>query len=170
MVPARKLFITAIVLVALSGCAREGVVPPSLAPRAAEQIDPRLPVERAQTSRPQDESLRRTIAKLVEEAKSGDVRFRAVLGATQRLANNAGKPQSESWIAAQQALSGLEAARTATARSLAEIDALGAERIHATGAVGDSDSAAIDAATTEVGAIDARQAAEIKAITTRLAR
>ena len=128
---------------------------------------PRLPVERAQTSRPQDESLRRTIAKLVEEAKSGDVRFRAVLGATQRLANNAGKPQSESWIAAQQALSGLEAARTATARSLAEkIDALGAERIHATGAVGDSDSAAIDAATTEVGAIDARQAAEIKAITT----
>src|SRR5205085_1897727 len=102
----------------LSGCASPGGPPPSLAPRAAEAIDPRAPVVRPINDRPVDAALARRLAELVSQARSGDSAFRGQAETAQRLAAAAGPPQSESWIAAQQALSAAIDARAPTTTAL----------------------------------------------------
>jgi hypothetical protein len=105
---------------------------------------------------------------LLGHARAGDAAFRATLGEAQRLTAAAGARQSESWIAAQQALSIAVAARGATTRALADIDALGSERLAAQGGLGSGDFAALQAAAAEVSAIDRRQAESIEALQRRL--
>jgi hypothetical protein len=150
------------------GCAPQNWTPPSLAPRAAEAIDPRIPVVRPMNDRPVNAALASRLAELVTQARVGDSAFRSQAEAAQRLAEAAGPKQSESWIAAQQALSAAIEARAPTATALGDIDTLGADKLQAQGGLAPADLAAIRSAGEEVGALDQRQAETVRAIAQRL--
>ena len=156
------------ILVTTGACSVPGGAPPSLLPRAAETIDPRLPVERPVNDRRVDASLAGRLADLVNEARGGDAAFRPAADQAERLADAAGGPRSESWVTAQEALSAAIAARAPTVRALNAIDSLGADRLQTQGGLAPADLAAIRDAGTEVGAIDHRQAQIIAAIQRRL--
>jgi len=152
----------------LSACSAPGGPYPSLQPRAAEAIDPRVPVERPINDRPVKASLSARLAELVSEAHAGEAAFEPVAEQAERLANAAGAPQSESWIAAQVALSAAIAARKPTATALGDIDALGATALKTQGGIAPSDLSAIQRAAAEVASIDQRQADRISTIQRRL--
>jgi hypothetical protein len=163
--------LTTLVLVgALAACSHSTLNSPSLAPRAAEAIDPRLPVERALIERPVSESLCQRLARLVAQARAGDGAYRAALGPAERAAAAAGPSRSESWVSAQLALSVLEAARAATPKALADIDAIAGEAVANKGAIGASDLAAVRAAADEAGALDQAQRATIARLSARIGR
>ena len=166
----RTAAIPTLVLIALGACAAPGGAPASLQPRAAEAIDPRVPVAGAVNDRPVDARLAARLAELVTQAHAGNSAFESAAAQAERLAAAAAGPQSESWIVAQEALSGAIAARAPTVRALGDIDALGAEKLQAQGGLAPSDLAAIQRAGGEVGALDRRQAARIAAVQARLAR
>ena len=155
-------------LAILGACSSSGGPVPSLQPRAAERIDPRVAVERPMNDRPVTPALAGRLAELVVQAKSGDAAFGAVAEQARRLADSAGAPKSESWIAAQEALSAAVAARAPTANALGAIDALGASNLQTQGGLAPNDLAAIQSAAAEVGALDRRQAEAIAAIQNRL--
>jgi hypothetical protein len=69
-------------------------------------------------------ALRDRVAGLVAEARRGDAAFEAAYGVAAPLARAAGGSGSESWIAAQEALSRAEAARRPTALALAGLNQL----------------------------------------------
>ena len=108
------------------------------------------------------------LAQLVTQAHDGDAAFGPVAEQARTLAEAAGAPKSESWIAAQEALSAAVAARAPTASALGAIDALGAIRLQNQGGLAPNDLAAIQDAAAQVGAIDLRQAETIAAIQQRL--
>ena len=157
-----------IVLLTLSACAAPGGPYPSLRPRAAEAIDPRVPVTRPMNERPVSASLANRLAALVGQAQSGETAFEGPASEAERLASSAGPPQSESWISAQEALTAAIAARKATASALGDIDELGATALQMQGGLAPKDLAAIKAAAATVGAIDSRQSERIDAIQKRL--
>ena len=159
----------ALLSLCLSACAtapRAGE--PSLAPRAAEAVDPRVPIPSEVVAGPADPALVARIAELLAEVRSGDAAFQSAAQNAEALAAAAGPAQSESWIAAQEALSGLVAARGPVTRAIADLDALAATRLAATGGILPGDLAAIHAATTEAGAIGQRQAEVIDRLQARL--
>ena len=88
------------------------------------------------------------------EANGGNDAFRSAAAEAQRLAAAAGTPQSESWIAAQQALSAAVAARAPTTRALGDIDEAAAVALKARGDLSPADLAAVEAAAGEVAALD----------------
>jgi len=153
---------------ALTGCAASALQPPSLGPRAAEAIDPRVPVPEPQLSTVIDPGLAGQLSALVAQAQAGDSQFRAVAPSAQQAAASAGAQQSESWVVAQQALSRLVAARGPVARALGDIDALSATRIQQSGGIAAADMRAIQAAAARVGEIDRSEAALIDQLQTRL--
>ena len=159
------LFLT---LVLLGACASPGGPYPSLQPRAAEAIDPRVPVERPINDRPVTPALAARLAELVAQARGGEAAFEPAMAEAERLAASAGAPQSEGWTVAQQALSAAIEARGPTASALGDVDALGANALQTQGGIAPNDLAAIQGAAAEVGAIDSRQAARIKALQVRL--
>ena len=163
-----RLLIGLFLASALSACASPGGPYPSLAHRAGEGVDPRVAVERPMNQRPVSAALASRLAELVVQARSGDAAFAAAADEAERLAASAGAPQSEGWVAAQQALSSAIAARGPTTAAIGDIDALGATRLQAQGGLAPNDLAAIKSAGAEVGAIDQRQADRIKAIQARL--
>jgi hypothetical protein len=152
----------------LSACSTSGGPYPSLQPRASEQVDPRVPVARPVNERPVRAALASRLAELVGEARAGDESFRPAADQAERLAAGAGGPQTESWVAAQQALTAAIAAGGPTRIALGDIDALGATALATQGGIAPNDLAAIKSASAEVAAIDQRQAARIKAIQARL--
>jgi hypothetical protein len=152
----------------LSACASPGGPYPSLRPRAAEAIDPRVQPVRPMNQRPVSPALARRLAALVDAARSGDAAFDGPASTAERLAATAGAPQSDSWIEAQEALTAAIAARKATATALGDIDELGATALQAQGGLAPNDLAAIKSAAAEVGALDQRQAERIDAIQKRL--
>ncbi len=156
------------VLAALSSCAAPGGPYPSLQPRAAERIDPRIPVERPVNDRPASAELVARLDALIAEARAGDAAFGGPAENGRRLAEAAGAPRSESWIAAQQALSAAVAARAPVGTALADVDALGADKVQAQRGLSPSDLKAIKDAGAAIGAIDAREAQVIAAIQRRL--
>lgn len=162
-----RAFAVILPIVLLGACAGP-VAPPSLLPRAAESIDPRLPVVRPMNDRPVDPALAGRLAELVNQAKSGDAAFQPAADEAERLAAAAGGRQSESWIAAHEALSAAIAARDPTVAALSAIDALGADKLQAQGGLAPNDLAAIKDAGNAVGEIDKRQAGVIAAIQRRL--
>ena len=155
-------------IAALAACGTPGWPPPSLLPRPAEAIDPRVPVVNPINDRPVDAALAARLAALVAQAREGDAAFGPAIAQAERLAAAAGAPQSESWIAAQQALTVAVAARAPTAEALGAIDALGANKLDAQGGLAPNDLAAVQQAGAEVGAIDRRQAERVSAIQRRL--
>lgn len=162
----RRALIIAVML--LSACASLGGPYPSLQPRSAEKIDPRVPVERPMNNRPASSALSARLATLVAQARGGDAAFTNAAAVAERLAASAGAPQSESWIAAQEALTAAVAARKPTAIALGDIDEIGATALQTQGGIAPNDLAAIDAAAREVAELDQRQVDRIKAIQSRL--
>ena len=151
-------------LAAIAACSAPGGPYPSLQPRPAEAIDPRVPVVHPINDRPVTASLAAQLAALVDQARSGTATFDSATAEAERLAANAGAPQSEGWIAAQEALTAAIAARKPTATALGDIDALAAATLQGQGGFAPSDLTAIEIAQAEVAALDARQAARIDAV------
>lgn len=152
----------------LAACSAGGGQPPSLQPRAAERIDPRVPVDRPMNDRPATPALAERLEGLVEQARAGQGRFAAAIDSAERLAASAGAPQSEGWIVAQEALSAAVEAGAPAATALGAIDSLGASLLAEQGGLAPSDQRAIAEAASIVGEIDRRQAAAIAAIKARL--
>ena len=157
-----------LLLVAASACTQPGGPPPSLAPRPAEAIDPRVPIESSVPAAPVDAALAARLTEIVAEARAGDEAFRQAAVTAERLAAAAGSPRSESWVVAQQALSSAVAARAPTTRALADLDALAATAIATQGGIAPANFAAIQSASAEVGRIDREQAERIEALQARL--
>jgi hypothetical protein len=164
----RGLFSIVIALL-LSACASAGGPYPSLQPRAAEVIDPRVKPNRPINDRPVIPAIATRLAELVDEARSGQTMFEPAAAQAERLAATAGSPQSESWIAAQEALSAAIAAGQRTSTALADIDAVGAAALQTNRGIAPNDLKAIDSAAAEVSRIANGQAGRIAAIKRRLA-
>nr|MBA3510889.1 hypothetical protein [Sphingomonas sp.] len=73
MPPVRSLAFATIF--ALAGCAAAPGPGPSLAPRTAEAIDPRVPVEGSGVQAPVDRALANRLAELIGLARQGDSAF-----------------------------------------------------------------------------------------------
>ncbi|HET7709926.1 MAG TPA: hypothetical protein VFK50_10430 [Sphingomicrobium sp.] len=152
----------------LGACSASLVNAPSLAPRAAEAIDPRVPIPDAVAPGPASPALSARLAALVGQARAGDSGFHSAATEAERLADSAGDPQSESWVVAQQALSVAVAAREPVTKALGDIDGIGSAELASKGSISPADQAAIAAAAAAVGNIDRRQAARIDQIQRRL--
>src|SRR5579884_2158566 len=74
----------------LGACSSPGGPYPSLRPRAAEAIDPRVPVTRPMNERPVTPALASRLAVLVDEAESGEAAFDGPASEAERLAAAAG--------------------------------------------------------------------------------
>lgn len=158
----------------LGGCASQGTFP-SLAPRAVEmemagpdQPLPPCAVGAGVAAAPEkpvpapvadDPALRSRIGELVATARTGDTAFTATLDDLGSAIAGAGAAGSESWIAAQLALSRSEAARAPTATALADLTALALSK--AAGPVSEADRQVLGSAIAEVETMSARQIAEI---------
>ena len=154
----------------LAGCSSTPVAAPSLAPRPAESIDPRVPVPELAIPTSPTGGLVQQLERLVAQAQSGDAAFRPLADRARELAASAGPKESESWVVAQQALSAAVAARAPVASAVGDIDALGAQRIQKLGGIGLADLNAIDAAAAKVAEIDSREAAALDGIQRLLSR
>ena len=162
----RSIVLTGLAL--LSACSTPAVNAPSLAPRAAEAIDPRLPIPDIVSAGPASPDLVARLNALVGQARAGDASFQAAAAEAERLAAGAGDPQSESWVVAQQALSAAVAARAPVTQAMGDIDAIGSTELASKGSVAPADQAALAAAAATVGEIDRRQAAVIDRLQRRL--
>jgi hypothetical protein len=151
-----------------AGCAAPAGNPPSLAPRAAEAIDPRVPIPNEVIIGPADATLSAHLTALVDQAQAGDSAFSVAAAEAERLALAAGSSQSESWVVAQQALSVAQSARAPTTRALGDIDEIAATALEQKGGIPPGNLAAIRTAASTVSAIDNRQSARIEAIENRL--
>jgi len=155
-------------LLALSACSSPGGPYPSLRPRAAEQIDPRVEVRRPMNERAVSPALASRLAALLDQARSGNAAFEGSIGEAERLAASAGAPQSEGWIAAEEALTAAIAARKPTTTALADIDDLAGSALQTQRGIAPSDLAAIKSAAAEAGTLDERQAARVAAVQVKL--
>src|SRR5687767_5148477 len=99
------LFLLAVPL--LAACSTTTSPEPSLAPRAAEAIDPRVPISDETPPGTLDPALTGRLSVLVAEVRSGAPAFVAREAEASRLAAAAGPMASESWIAAELALTRL---------------------------------------------------------------
>ena len=142
---------------------------PSLAPRAAEAIDPRLPVEVAVDPRPVDPALAARLSALLAEARASAAAFDSAEPAARAKAAAAGEPESESWVAAQAALSELDRARAPFARAIADLDELRSASARSGDRASPADIAALEAAAAELLAVSERQSAALDSIRRRIA-
>ena len=152
----------------LAACAAPVGPSPTLAPRAAEAIDPRVPVEKPVIVNAPSATLQAQLANLISEAQAGDAAFNAAASAAERSAAGSGGPGSEGWVQGQQALSAAQAARIRTTRALGDIDAIAASSLQKTGGMQAGDLIAVQQASAAVADIDRRQAERLKAIQVRL--
>ncbi len=153
----------------LAACSAPSGPYPSLAPRAAEAIDPRVPIPSEVLVGPADANLTAHLAALVDQAQAGDAAFSDAAATAERLAAAAGSSQSESWVAAQQALSAAQAARGPTTRALGDIDGLAATALEPRGGMPAGNLAALPAAAARVAEISRRLGERLDAIEARLA-
>jgi hypothetical protein len=157
------------VAIGLIGCAASTATnEPSLARRSAEAIDPRVPIPSNPTPGPVDPAISARLAALVASGESGARAFDALVGQAETLAGAAGPARSESWVLAQQAVSGLEGARAASTRALSDIDGITSSRIASDTGLTYADLAAVEAASAELRALTDRQSAIIDRLSARL--
>lgn len=158
-------------LLALAACSTPGAQrEPSLAPRAAESIDPRVPVPGEVPLGPVTPELAARLEALVATVRSGTGEFDARAAEASRLAAGAGPQASDSWIAAQQALSRLIEQYGVTTRAAADIDELAAMRLVNQRGIAAADREAIAAAAATVAEINRTQSATIARIRLSLSR
>lgn len=156
------------IVIAAGACTAPAVKAPSLAPRVAESIDPRLRIGNAAPVRPPRAALVSRLSALVAQARAGEPAFQAAAAEAERLAAAAGDQQSESWVLAQQALSVVVAAREPVTRALGDIDAIGSVELATRGALAPADQAALAEAAATVSEIDRRQAELVDRLQRRL--
>ncbi len=154
----------------LGACASHRVSLEGLRPRAAEAIDPRVPLPTEAVGKPADSSIAGRIAAAERQARDGAAQFDALLPAARAAAANASGNGSESWIAAQQLLSALVGARAPVSDALADLDALAGGRVESVGDLGVTDREQLFAASGRLSAIDANQQSALATLRTRLAR
>ena len=154
-------------IIVVTACTSPAGPYPSLQPRSAEAIDPRVPVVRPMNDRPVSHGLASRLSALVEQVHAGDAAFSSAIDVAEHLAAGAAAPQSERWIAAQEALTAAIAARRPTATALGAIAEIGATALRNQGGMAPSDLAAIESAQAQVGSIDRQQADRIEAIQKR---
>jgi hypothetical protein len=154
----------------VAACSTRSTPEPSLAPRAAEAIDPRLPIPDTIPAGTVDPALAARLSALVDEVRTGSAQFGAQAAEADGLAAAAGPIASESWVAAQSALSRLVEQYGVTTRAAADIDALAAERLASQHWMRPADREAIAAAAAEVAAISDSQSASIGRLTDQLER
>jgi len=142
---------------------------PSLAPRPAEAIDPRVPIPNNVPTGLVDAALAARLNNLVGQAQAGVPLFQARRANAERLAAAAGPIAGEGWVAAQQALSLLIEQYGVTTNAAADIDALAANRLDGQRWITPADQQAIAAAAATVAAISDHQAAIIERLKNRLA-
>jgi hypothetical protein len=164
----RAPIFVALMLALPAACSAPGGPYPSLQPRAAELIDPRVPVERPVNDRPVTEALATQLRALVAQARAGAGPFDRAADQAQTAAASAGPIHGEGWISAQEALSGAIAARKPVATALADVDAIGATALQRQGGIAPNDLDAIRSAAAEIGALDRAQAARIDSIQRQL--
>ena len=155
-------------MLVLTGCSSAGGPYPSLQPRAAEAIDPRVQPVRPINDRPVAAALAGQLADLVAQARAGESAFEPLVSRAEQLASTAGAPQSEGWISAQEALSAAIAARSPTATAEADIDAISATAIQRNGGIAPNDLKAIQDAAADVATIARGQTERIDAMKKRL--
>jgi hypothetical protein len=143
---------------------------PSLAPRAAEAIDPRLPVPNTSGQLPASAELRAVAEGLLAQARAGTDEFNRAAAAAEQAASAAGGRDSDSWVRAQQLLSAAVAARSPVTNALGDIDELAARAVRDQGGLVPADLDNIRAIAGQIASIDSGQAARIAAIQARLAR
>jgi hypothetical protein len=143
---------------------------PSLAPRPTEAIDPRVPIASDGPSGAANAELAGQLAAQVDAARSGVPAFNARQEAAERLAAGAGPMASESWVAAEGALSLLVEQYGVTTRAAANIDELGSSRLQNQRWISLADQQALAAAAAEVAAISNSQAGAIDRLKNQLAR
>jgi hypothetical protein len=148
----------------LPGCFRPAGHAPSLAPRATEAIDPRVPLPGNRTVDPADPGLRSLIDATLARGLGGNKAFEDAMARAELLARAAGGQGSESWVAAQQALSAAIAERARSTLALSDIDALAAQRLQSNGDLRPGDLQAIEAASNTVSTIDRAQARRVAAV------
>jgi hypothetical protein len=153
---------------AMAGCSVPGGPFPSLQPRAAEAIDPRLPVDRPMNARPVDSGLAAKLDSLVGQARSGDAAFMPLMARAEQLAGSAGAVHSEGWIAAEEALTAAIAARGPVSRAMGDVDALGGGRLQSDRGMAPSDFGAMQAAASEIAMLDQREQDRVDAVRRRL--
>ena len=157
-------------LLLIAACSSTVTREPSLAPRAAESIDPRVPIPDAVPTGAVSPALAQQLQALVEAARAGTAAFNAQESEASRLAAAAGPMASESWIAAQQALSRLVERHGVTTRSAGDIDALAGSRLEGQRWIRPADREAIAAAAAEVASINESQSNAIQRLSGQLAR
>ncbi len=143
---------------------------PSLAPRPAEAIDPRVPVPEPVLATNPDPALVARLDSLVVQAQAGDAAFAPLAEQARTLARASGAAQSESWVVAQQALSAAIAARRPVAQAVGDVDAMAADTVDSLGGIGAANLKAIKSAAARIAEIDNREAASVSAIQALLAR
>lgn len=159
-----------LILPLAAACSITSSPEPSLAPRAAEAIDPRIPIPDESATGPVDPALAGRLSALVGEVRAGVAAFEEREAAATRLAADAGPVSSEGWIAAEQALSRLVEQHGVTTRAAADIDALASSRLDRQHWIAPADRQAIEAAAAEVASISAGQAEAIDRLKNQLAR
>jgi len=163
MLPRHRLAtVTPLALSALlAGCAASGSYP-SLLPRPAELAGaapaPPAPVTPVAAA---DAAINARLAQLLDQARTGQSAFEAAHAEAAATVSRAGAAGSESWIAAQQAVSRLESARTPTVTALAELDAMARSRAETGIATAQADLDAIASAENQARTIAEAQEREI---------
>ena len=150
----------------LAGCAGGNAAAPSLERRAAEAIDPRLPVPDKSDDGVIDPALGAQVLAIVERARASTGEFDRTIAIAERLAATAGAPQSESWIAAQQALSAAIAARAPVSIAVGDLDALIEQQVRK--GIRRADLSNATGGAEDLSALDSRQAARVDAVQQRL--
>lgn len=110
----------------LAGCVSQGPFP-SLAPRPGERLAVEEPVREAPEVAP-DPALLARARELGQQAERGRQHFDAAWPAAEAAARRAGPEGSDSWIAAEQALSRLTTAHMEAGEALSGLDQLVAGR------------------------------------------
>lgn len=156
-------------LILLSACAAPGEFP-SLNPRPIEAQAAGLlsePAPKAALLGPSDPALVARIEAAQRAAIDSDAAFLPALERARLLVGAAGAAESESWIAAQMAISVAESHRAPVQTALRDLDAaLSALRLVAP----TEDIARVEHAIRETEALDARQSAQVQALVAALSR
>lgn len=161
------LWPVAAILLLLPGCAPGGEFP-SLALRSAEGNLSFEEPERPPVTVARDPEVMARIEALERQAAEGQRAFETMAPSVGAHVAAAGAAQSDSWIAAQEAVSRLEAARGPTTRALADLDRLRLDR--AAIPTNAADFAAIEDAMVRISRMAESQRSQVQQYVTRLAR
>ena len=164
-----RLFLPLAAAALLSACGTVANAP-SLERRPAERIDPRIPVVDNSQLLPADPALAAAWRRVAAPAFAQGPAVEAAIARARTLAAKAGPPASESWIAAQQALSAAVAAQAPVTRAIGEFDAAIAERIRSGQRLVARDLATARSIADDLARLDSGQRAELAAIQRQLAR